>query len=403
MAGSSGPWQRALVFCVLIAAAAGPLTAQNGFEFSGYVVDLPMYQRMPDYSVVYGPLAVFPDRDMAVNLTRLRLRPTLRLWDGASFSLEHELTMSYSSQDMLFSGVHDITNRQIIDLRWHPVSGKHVQLQHFVDRLYFRQNFTWGSIVAGRQRISWGTGRIWNPTDLFNPINPVSFDKIEKDGADALSFKYYIGSFTDVQFVYNPRRARGQADGAGAAPDSSNYGARFRTNVAEFDLSAMGGWFDRRVMLGGDFAGNLFEAGVRGEWIYAAATDDRDAYLRGILGVDYQLTSRLYAVTEYLYNGDGRTNPETYEIYRLFTGEILNLSTQYLYFGGTYLLHPLVVGTFGATAGMNDGSGFVTAGATWSSSDNSAVSAGLLLPFGSEKDEYWYYPASLYVKGEFHF
>jgi hypothetical protein len=341
---------------------------------------------------------------MAMNLTRVRLRPTLRFWEGASLSLEHEVDVTLSTQDALFGSVPDITNRQLLDLRWHPVQEQDVTMQHYVDRLYFRQNFIWGSIILGRQRISWGTGRIWNPTDLFNPINPASFDKVEKDGADALSVKYYIGSFTDLQLVYNPRRARLQRNGADA-PDSSNYGARFRTNVEEFDLSIMAGWFDRRVVLGGDFAGNLLGAGVRGEFIHMLESDANpgDGYARFILGADYQLTSKLYGVIEYLHNGEGADHPSRYELVRLFMGEILNVSRDYLSLGANYLLHPLVNGAFGATANLNDGSGFFTATATWSSSDNSALSAGMLIPYGSALNEYWYYPRSLYLKGELYF
>ncbi|MDT8323006.1 MAG: hypothetical protein RRA94_02755 [Bacteroidota bacterium] len=390
-----------LFFIVFTCTAA----AQPTLEFSGYVLDVPTYQRLPDYSEAFGSLApqLPADRDMAVNLTRLRLRPTLRLWEGASIALEHEVTMNVSTQRMLFGELPDITNRQVVDLRWHPAQEEHLQLQHFVDRLYFRQNFLWGSLVVGRQRISWGTGRIWNPTDLFNPINPVSFDKIEKDGADALSFKYYFGSFTDLQLVFNPRLARGQPEGAAKAPDSSNYGARFRSNVAEFDLSVMGGCFDRRTVIGGDFAGNLLEAGVRGEMIYAAESGKRDAFVRFVLGADYQFTSRLYTVVEYLHNGEGEADRDDYELFRLFEGEILNLGTDYLYVGGSYLLHPLVTATFGTTLGFGDGSGFATAAATWSTSDNSSLTAGLLLPFGAARDEYWYYPASAYLKGDFYF
>lgn len=403
--GSGSGGLRHFSFLVCIAVLSFPAAAQPTLEFSGYVVDLPAYQRLPDYGDAFGALApLFPaERDMATNLTRLRLRPTVRLWQGASIALEHEVTLNASTQRMLFSDLPDVTNRQIVDLRWHPLREEHLQMQHFVDRLYFRQNFLWGSLVAGRQRISWGTGRVWNPTDLFNPINPVSFDKIEKDGADAVSFKYYLGSFTDLQLVYNPRRARGQAADAPDAPDSSNYGIRFRSNVAEFDFAVMGGWFDRRTVIGGDFAGNLLEAGVRGEMIYAAERDDRDAYVRFILGVDYQFTSHLYAVVEYLHNGEGKEAREDYELFRLFAGEILNLGTDYLYLGGTYLLHPLVTGTFGTTIGFGDGSGFATAAATWSTSDNSSLTAGLLLPYGASRDEYWYYPSSLYLKGDFYF
>ena len=398
--------QRSVLLLVAVAALPALSRAQVEFEFSGYVVDLPTYQRMPDIARFFASApGTWYDRDMAMNLMRLRLRPTVRLWEGASFSLEHEVDFTAATQNLLFGAVPDMTNRQLFDLRWHPVEKEHVWMQHYVDRLYFRQNLNWGSIIAGRQRISWGTGRIWNPTDLFNPINPASFDKIEKDGADAISVKYYIGSFTDLHLVYNPRRARLQADGAPDAPDSSNFGARFRTNVEEFDLSLMGGWFDRRVTVGGDFAGNLFDAGVRGEVVHVLDDNESEesGYTRFILGVDYQLTGRLYGVVEYLHNGEGQSDAGRYDVARLFLGEILNVGRDYLYIGGNYLLHPLVNGSFGATANLGDGSGFVMAAATWSSSDDTSLSAGALLPFGASLDEYWYYPSSLYLKGELYF
>ena len=396
-----------LVATVLLVTA--PAAAQVEFEFSGYVVDLPMYQRLDESLVrslsLLGGAAGDFDESMAVNLTRLRLRPTLRLWEGASVSLEHEVDLLYNSSRLPFVAPVDRSNRQAVTLRWQPVEEDHLSLQHYVDRLYFRQNFTWGSIIAGRQRIQWGTGRIWNPTDLFNPINPASFDKIEKDGADAVSAKVYLGSFTDVQAVVNFRTARGQADGAPDAPDSTNFGVRFRTNFLEFDVSAMSGWFDRRMVFGGDFAGNLLEAGIRGEAVYYLEGEDlpNSDYLRMIIGADYQFTPELYGLIEYLYNGEGKTDTSDYDVLRPFRGDILHLNTKYLYVGGTYQLHPLVYGTAGLLQNIGDGSGFVSLVASYSSSDNSTLSAGLMLSYGDEYDEYWYYPMSVYLKGEWYF
>lgn len=388
-----------IVILFLIGLAV-PLAGQVNLRFSGYVVEFPMYHRLP--SALAGITDL--DQDMAVNLTRLRLRPRLDLWEGASFILEHEVDVLYSTQSMLFAPTVGQTNRQVTDLRWQLLEDDHMFLQHYVDRLYFRQNFSWGNIIAGRQRIQWGSGRIWNPTDLFNPINPASFDKIEKDGADAVSAKVYLGTFTDIQAVVNFRRARGHREDV-EAPDSTNAGLRFRTNYSEFDVAVMGGYFDRRVTLGGDFAGNLFEAGVRGEAVYVGDREHRpnSGYLRIILGADYQLTPALYGLIEYLYNGEGHYDPDKYELLRLFQGEILNLGTKYLYLGGRYLVHPLVVANIGLMGNLGDGSGFLSLVAAWSSSENSTVSAGMLLPYGGENDEFWYYPASLYLKGELYF
>jgi len=361
------------------------LAAQE-FSFSGYVVDIPMY------SIPYGDAY----ENTLVNLTRLRLRPNLQLWDGATLALEHESVVLLSSASYFFAMESpDITNRQAVDLRWHPVREKHAYAQHFVDRLYLRQNLSWGSFVLGRQRIQWGTGRIWNPTDLFNPINPASIDKIEKDGADAFSAKLHLGHLTDLHFIYNFRPTF----------DSSNIAARFRTNISEYDLSAMSGLVDKRLVFGGDMAGNLYDAGVRAEALWVGESEDgrRDSYLRWIFGADYQLTSRLYLMLEYLYNGEGINDPKRYDYSRLFRGEILNLNRKYLYLGAMYQLHPLVLTTVGFNANTNDGSGFVLANAVYSSSDNSMLSAGLLLPFGSQTDEYRIYPTMFYAKAEFHF
>lgn len=396
-----------LLFVCAAAGATVPAAAQVEFEFSGYVVDLPMYQRLDEsmHQLLNAAGAgVRYDRDLAVNLTRLRLRPTLRLWEGASFVVEHETDVLVSSSPVPIPAATGRTNRQAVTLRWQPVGEEHLTLQHSLDRLYFRQNLSWGSVIAGRQRIQWGTGRVWNPTDLFHPINPASFDRIEKEGADAVSVKLHLASFTDLQAVVNFRAARGQIDGANA-PDSTNFGLRFRSNFEEFDLAVMSGWFDRRLVIGGDFAGNFLGAGIRGEFLHMFSDDNirNSDYLRMIVGADYQFSAEWYGLIEYLYNGEGRADPSAYQRARLYQGEILQLNRKYLYAGATWQPHPLVTASAGLLHGNGDGSGFASLLATWSSSENSLLSAGLMLPYGGAMDEYTTYPLAVYLKVEYHF
>ena len=248
------------LFAVFIFILVSPYAdAQYEWDFSGYIVDFPVYSVVPTELAEETELS----QQQIGNLMRLRLRPRLFMWEGASLRLEYELDAEYQSGSFSIGEERDRTNRQYFDLKWHLHSGDHFQVLHFIDRLYFRQNWDWGSAIAGRQRIAWGTGRIWNPTDLFSPINPANYAKIEKDGTDAVALKFYLGDFTDLALVYNPM----------PGPDSSNMGLRFRTNAAEFDYSVMGGFFDRRYVGGADFAGNLFDAGVRGEGIYSVRAD----------------------------------------------------------------------------------------------------------------------------------
>ena len=378
------------VFIVLIFVSSNS-QAQVDYDFSGYLVDFPIYQhsnkRISDLLGLKN--------DQFLNLTRIRLKPTIYFWSGSRLNIEYEISSFYlNSKGNLFVMQPGKTKTQIVDLTWTPVLEDNIIVSHFIDRLYFRQGFEWGNIELGRQRISWGTGRIWNPTDLFNPINPASFYKIEKDGADVISGEVFLGNFTDINIVFNPQDKI----------SASNYGFRFRTNMGEFDLSVIGGYFDDRIVAGGDFAGNLFDAGIRGEGIISAKNGNlNENFFRYILGLDYQFTPELYSLVEYQFNGEGRSNKSEYELLRLVKGDILNLSRNYVNITVIYQIHPLLNLSFSNNSNLNDGSGFITFQCNYSMYENFYLNLGLQSTYGSEFTEYWYYPFSIYLQSEFYF
>jgi len=367
------------------------LFSQTDFSFTGYVVNLPMYQ-IPKNNQIDS---IADYKNQFLNLSRARLHPRLNLWTGARLDVEYEIDALYfSSSNDLDLNTSEKSNRQLIDLTWNPVNEKHVNVSHYIDRLYFKQGFGFGNVVVGRQRISWGTGRIWNPTDLFNPINPAVFYKVEKDGADAVSMKYVFGNFTDINLVFNPKKKI----------KNSNYGFRFRTNYREYDMSVMGGTFDNRLVGGLDFAGNLFYAVVRGEGIISVNKDDtEDNFVKFILGIDNQFTPELYALLEYHYNGEGKTDKTQYELDKLFRGEIQNLNKNYLYMGGLYQFNPLLYFSMDNIVNLNDGSGFVNFSGIYSVEENLSLYAGTQFTYGSKLSEYWYYPSSIYLELEYYF
>ncbi len=372
------------------------------YEFNGYVYVLPTIQSIPKSADRFG-LNTSEDY-FALNLTRLRLRPSLFLSDNSRITLHYETDMVNSKISSPFLGNLGKTNRQAVDLNWTIANGDYVRINHFIDRLYFKQMFDWGETTFGRQRIQWGTGRIWQPTDLFNPINPADFSKFEKDGTDAMSVKYYLGNMSDIELVYN----------FSDVWKNANYGGRVRTNFMEYDISAMGGYFDKRVAVGGDFDGNFFGGGFRGEALYSAARHNdvpndsispnaMPSYVKFILGLDYQFNSKLYALVEYQYNGEGATDTSKYDFVRLAKGEIQNMSQNYLTVVANYQMHPLVIITLTGLAGMNDQSGYAGVFANYSASDNANLKLGSLFFFGESGTEYSYYPTAIYLIGEYYF
>lgn len=379
----------AAVAAAAVLAAAIPAAATE-FDFSGYTVHYPSVQRLERETARRFGLA----RDAAALLSRVRLKPELFLSDRARITVEYELSWIYQSSGPLFPIPVDETSRQLVDLTWSPISRERSILVHMLDRWYVRYEMSFGEITAGRQRMAWGTGRIWNPTDLFNPINPASYERIEKEGADAVSLTIYLGPFSDVQLVVQPQETWSETNG----------GARVRTHAGEYDISALGGRFDRHVVVGGDFAGNLFQAGIRGEMIVSFDPDEpRSGFTRWILGVDHQLTPELYALAEYHFNGEGKDDPAAYELRRLGRGEIINLGRRFIFLQMSYLPHPLWNLSLSMNGSLTDGSGFVGVLVDRSLSGSADIALGAQYSYGDPRDEFRYYPTILYLKGIYHF
>ena len=375
---------------IIIFGLHGNLSAQTEYEITGYFINMPLYQKpSKEFTEIFGY-----DNNILTNISRLRIRPTLYFTNDIWLNTEYEINSLLFNSAGLFN-LLEITNsrRQLIDLSWNLSSGNQLIINHFIDRLYLKYNFEFGDITIGRQRIAWGTGRVWNPTDLFNPINPANFAKTEKDGVDAISFKWNSGNFTDINFVFNPSKKI----------SNSNYGFRFRTNYNEYDFSIVSGNFDDSYIIGCDFAGNLYDAGIRGEGIYSFEDNNSDGYLKYILGLDYQFTPQFYSAIEYHYNGKGKEGIFNYELNELLNGKILNLGKHYFYLGSSYLLSPLFTLTFSNIFNINDSSGYVILSGNYSLSDNIDASIGLQKTYGNKFSEYWYYPVSYYLKCEMFF
>ncbi len=364
--------------------------AQLNYSFSGYVVDLPVYSI--SNKELSNLLSI--DQNQFLNLTRLRLRPEIYLWGGARMNIEYEADLLYSRQNPFLFINQTSSRRQIVNMKWDLINKDNIDVSHYIDRLYLRQGFGWGNIIVGRQRIAWGVGRVWSPTDLFNPINPAYFGKIEKDGVDAASATYSFGNFTDLNVVYNPQ----------GKLKTSNAAFRFRTNFDKYDFAVVGGYFDQRVFAGGDFAGNLFEAGIRGEGIISMDKNNfNNNFIRLVFGLDNQFTSKLYALLEYQFNGQGSADKLKYDILGLYNGNIINLSRNYLVVSGSYQITPLFTATVSDNENLNDGSGYLNIIGVYSLSDNATLTIGGLKSYGATLSEYWYYPSSYYLEGQLFF
>lgn len=171
-----------------------------------------------------------------------------------------------------------------------------------------------GVVRAGRQRIAWGTGKLWNPTDVLNPFDPTSVERDERRGVDALYGRAGLGDLGQIELAW--------------APNDSwidhKLLARGRANWKGWDMSLLGGKVAGSTgsfVLGADFAGTLFDGTLHGEAAWFTP-QNRTPYWKTGIGYDYTFTSLGDAaiVVELYQAGNGNANPARYNFAPLRAG-----------------------------------------------------------------------------------
>jgi hypothetical protein len=181
--------------------------------------------------------------------------------------------------------------------------------------------YAWGSglqLRLGKQRIAWGSGFAWNPTNRIerpkNPANP----GLEQEGALAARMDVIPARWVGVILV----AARGET-GLGELPFESatarrtTAAIRARFLVKDTDLALVySGGKSQRTLLGFDLGRDLLSrvsahaeaAFYRGSEI--APSRDAQAFFRLATGLLYTRDTRSLAV-EYFFNGEGYARRES--------------------------------------------------------------------------------------------
>ncbi len=366
-------------------------TISASFEFGGYIYNFPSVQIINNETGLYTN----DYNSILIDLTRLRLKPSFYFSEDTRIEMNYEINAIISKSHLPLISNIQVTNRQALNLNWQLLNSEYVKINHFIDLLYFKHLFEFGEFTIGRQFIAWGVGRIWQPTDLFNPLNPANFSKIEKDGIDAINAKIYLGSFSDIDIISNFSNNFKKV----------HFGTRFRTNFLENDLSLVAGMFDENYILGGSIAGNLFNAGIRTEVIYSINEQSNSKYFRGIVGVDYQFSDKLYSALEYQFNEAGASDKMDYlKLFdKLFKGEIQNISRNYVGAVVNYLFSPIISANIISIANLNDMSAMFLISTKYELFQSFYLSAGVLYTLGDKFTEYWYYNDALFLTIEYYF
>ena len=175
--------------------------------------------------------------------------------------------------------------------------------------------YAWGSslqVRLGKQRIAWGSGFVWNPTNRLEPPKSEFNTGLEQEGSLAARVDWIPSSRAGVIFV--AARSEASTSDLGPAPEvprRTSGSGRLRVLVKDTDLAlVVTAGKNQRTLLGLDVARNLggqatahAEAAVyRGAEM--APPRDEQTFFRIAAGLLRSRNTNSLAL-EYFYNGEG--------------------------------------------------------------------------------------------------
>lgn len=358
-----------VIFSIIFLSAVVPARAATDLQVS-------------DTNFIFSGKSAIDGKSYTYDYNRLRVRGD---YTGEKLKLklildnENILGGSYiESRDYIDAANADYN--LLFDPRLDLIEKGDLQNRLYLYRLSAELSFDDTVASIGLMRVPFSIGRVWNPTDVFNPVNPLAVEKQERLGVVAGQVVHYFGEFGRLQMTASLRE--------GGDPDK--FGLRAKTLVHGVDagLSCIAG--RDLVMVGGELEGNPGETGIElraeGGWFRIDATDRE--YFRGLAGLEYGFVQGYTVTVEYLYNGAGFTHKADYGGFVADVTGSGSLGRDYLALLVAKDITPLMSGGLSLIGNLNDQSLFFAPTLKYSVSDNADAGLGYQFFRGDAETEF---------------
>jgi len=247
------------------------------------------------------------------------------------------------------------------------------------------------ALTFGLQRVAFGVGRVWTPTDMFNPLQSLSLESAERSPVFALD---YNNAFSDT----------GSLELVTSIQENNDLKAAIR--IKEYVLFADMGLIivkeKNRQLLGFEIEGHLLETGVevRSEGGIFTNTKADKSFTKFILGADYGFENSLILTAEYLYNeNDYKSNQMAYPSFGddTFTNVIAHKDSNYMALMASYSFSTLISGSLLGMYNLEDESSIFIPTFLYSLSDESTLNIGGFIGIGSSGSEFKETPNLLFA------
>ncbi len=200
-------------------------------------------------------------------------------------------------------------------------------------------------LSIGTQRIPFGVGRIWNPIDIFNPIDSNSIETGERKGTESIRYEYAINSVSNLDITYSKEK--------------SSLRIKSYLDISDVALIVLNDDELNQDIIGYEIEGQLLQSGIelRSEGGYFKDKKLDDTFYKYIIGAEYGFENSLTILGEYKYESQTKSD----------------------YFGSTisYNLNTLTYLNILAIKNLDDKSYIISPNLGYSLSDEMTLSIGM--------------------------
>ncbi len=210
-----------------------------------------------------------------------------------------------------------------------------------IDRLSVAYTTSDFVVRIGRQALTWGSGLVFRPMDLFDPFSPTATDTEYKPGTDMLYMQWLFGDGSDLQFIVVPRPDR---LGAQPASDDSSEALHYHGTILGHATTLLlardhGDWV-AGLGVNGALGGATWNVELVPTFLRTGGT--RVSSLANISDAVTFLDRNTTVFAEYFHNGFGDNESDlTFAtlppdlVDRLSRGQLFNVRSDYLATGLT--------------------------------------------------------------------
>ena len=210
--------------------------------------------------------------------------------------------------DILYSSEHssDLFRYKKLSSDWleEKESNNTTVMGYEIDRAVYQQRFKSTTVSLGRQAIDWGSGRFWQPLNVFGSFAPTDLDTDYKPGIDAARLDWFPSNFSSLTAVY----ALSPNDNA-AVDKTTNAVVHYKNQVGEeSEFSLLAGSVIGNRVLGASFESTWSGVGWRVEALQTKFKTTNENTFYWIAGLDYQFTNGTLLTAEWYDNSRGATS-----------------------------------------------------------------------------------------------